>query len=161
MLRRVFSALWILLAGATALVTGFAIAGPDGRAGAVGNQTTTTARCVPIPCGSTTVATTPLTTAPAPTTAATAPATTKAPVTQTRLPAVTATPRTTIPAPTTTASTLPSIGGNLPVTPSTVPFTTKQQSSHVSPVFGALSGAGFFVALVIVLVRFISSRPPS
>lgn len=157
--RRLLTALWILLAGAAALMTGFAIAGPGGRAGAIPNQTTTT-RCFPVSCsGSTTVPTVVTTVAPAPTTPQTAPPTTKPPVTQTRLPGTTI-PRTTVPAPTTTASTLPSIGGNLPVTPSTVPFTTTQQSSHVSPVFGALSGAGLFVALVIVLVRFITSRPP-
>jgi hypothetical protein len=45
------------------------------------------------------------------------------------------------------------------VTPSTVPLTTKQQSSHVSPVFAALSGAGFFVALLIMGVRFLLTRP--
>ena len=162
MLRRAVTALWILLAGAAALMVGFAVAGPGGRAGAVGNQTSSTTRCFPVACTTTTV-TLPVTTAPAPapapTTAQTAPPTTRAPVTQTRLPAVTATPKTTLPAPTTTATTLPSIGGSLPVTPSTVPFTTEQQSSHVSPVFAALSGAGLFVALVIVLVRFITSRP--
>jgi hypothetical protein len=47
----------------------------------------------------------------------------------------------------------------LPVAPSTLPFTTKQQSSHVSPVFAALSGAGFFAALLIVGVRFLLTRP--
>ena len=163
MLRRAVTALWILLAGATALMVGFAVAGPGGRAGAVPDVTSSTNTCLAIPCRTTTTVTLPVTTAPAPapapTTAQTAPPTTRAPVTQTRLPAVTATPKTTLPAPTTTATTLPSIGGSLPVTPSTVPFTTEQQSSHVSPVFAALSGAGLFVALVIVLVRFITSRP--
>lgn len=158
MLRRAVTALWILLAGAAALMTGFAVAGPGGRAGAVPDVTSTT-NCIGVPCATTTVATVPLTTvAPPTTTPQTAPPTTKAPVTQTRPPGPTI-PRTTLPAPTTTATTLPSIGGNLPVTPSTVPFTTKQQSSHVNPVFAALSGAGLFVALVIVLVRFITSRP--
>jgi hypothetical protein len=160
MQRRALTALTVMLAGAAALLFGFALAGPGDRAGAQPGATTTTA--CSIFCHSTTVPA-PATTPPPPTTV---PATTAPPATtprtqppQTRSPATT--PRATLPAPTTTATTLPSIvNGNLPVTPSTVPFTTEQQSSHVSPVFAALSGAGLFVALVIVGVRFITSRPP-
>jgi hypothetical protein len=59
----------------------------------------------------------------------------------------------------TTLTTIPGIGGHLPVSPQTLPFATKQQSSHVSPVFAALSGAGFFVALLIAGVRFLLTRP--
>ena len=62
-------------------------------------------------------------------------------------------------APPTTLTTIPAIGGHLPVSPQTLPFATKQQSSHVSPVFAALSGAGFFVALLIAGVRFLLTRP--
>lgn len=162
MLRRAATALTILLAGAAALLLGFALAGPNHAAAVPGD--TTTGNCLVVNCSSTSTipqATTPQTSA-ATTTAPprTAPPTTAPRVTQS--PVRTFTPRTTIAAPTTTATTLPSIvGGNLPVTPSTVPFATKQQSSHVSPAFAALSGAGLFVALVIVVVRFITSRPPS
>lgn len=162
MLRRALTALTILLAGAAALLLGFAMAGPN-RASAVPGDTTTT------PCpivGGCHTSTTPLpaTTPPATAATTTAPPRTAPPTTAPRVtqsPVQTFTPRTTVAAPTTTSSTLPSIvGGNLPVTPSTVPFTTKEQSSHVSPAFAALSGAGLFVALVIVAVRFITSRPP-
>ena len=160
LLRRALMALTILLAGAASVMLGFTLAGPA-RAGAVLDQTSTT-HCPPFGCPATTLppTTSPPSTAP-PTTSApsTAPPTTQPPVQQT-VPPTTAPPRTTVP-PSTTTTTLPAIGGNLPVTPSTVPFTTKQESSHVSPVFAALSGAGFFLALVIVGVRFWLTRPPS
>jgi len=145
-----------LMIAAAAFLAAFV--GPDGRAGALPRQTTSTTNCVPaFSCQTTTVPTTvpvtePPTTAPPTTTAPTT--TPPATVPTTRV----TTPRTTIPAPTTTATTLPSIGANLPVTPSTVPFTTKTQSSHVSPMFAELSGAGFFLALVIVGLRLFMTR---
>ncbi|HET6915640.1 MAG TPA: hypothetical protein VFH56_06070 [Acidimicrobiales bacterium] len=159
--NRVLTAVTILFAAAAALMLGVALAGPN--ADAVPSATSTTGGCGLVTC---TTSASP-TTVPVASTAppSTAPRTTSAPTTR---PAVrqtfpfNPTSRTTIPASTTstTNTTLPSIGGNLPVTPSTVPFTTKQQSSHVSPVFAALSGIGFFLALIIVAVRFWFTRPP-
>ena len=152
-LNRALTAMTILFAVAAALMLGVALAGPD--AGAV-PRTTSTTTCTAL-CG-TTPPTTPVPSTAPPSTAppATSPPTTRPAVRQT-FP-----PRTTVPGSTTstTNTTLPSIGGNLPVTPSTVPFTTKQQSSHVAPVFAALSGIGFFLALIIVAVRFWLTRPP-
>jgi hypothetical protein len=65
---------------------------------------------------------------------------------------------TTVPPPATT-TTIVAIGGHLPPPPSTVPLTTKGTSAHVSPVFAALSGAGFFVAFVIMATRFLITSP--
>jgi len=159
-LSRALTAMTVLFAAAAALMLGVALAGPN--AGAVPRATSTTSGgCGLVSC----------TTAPPPTAGpstavpTTAPRTTSPPTTR---PAVrqtlplNSTPRSTVASSTTstTNTTLPSIGGNLPVTPSTVPFTTKQQSSHVSPVFAALSGIGFFLALIIVAVRFWITRPP-
>jgi hypothetical protein len=45
------------------------------------------------------------------------------------------------------------------VPPSTLPLRTKTQSAHVSPVYAALSGAAFFVVLVIMAIRFVQTRP--
>jgi uncharacterized membrane protein YciS (DUF1049 family) len=45
------------------------------------------------------------------------------------------------------------------VVPSTLPLTTRSSSAHVSPVLAALSGVGFFVALVIIAVQWIRTRP--
>jgi hypothetical protein len=58
-----------------------------------------------------------------------------------------------------TPTTLPSIRNRIPVPPSTVPLQTRTPSTHISPVFAALSGAGFFVALVIMATRFVLTRP--
>jgi hypothetical protein len=58
-----------------------------------------------------------------------------------------------------TSTTLSPIGGHIPVPPSTLPLRTKAQSAHVSPVFPALSGAGFFVAFAIVAGRLVATRP--
>jgi hypothetical protein len=115
-----------------------------------GPSTTRTTR----PTSSTTirhVTTVPVTTAP-PTSPPTVPPPTF------RVPAFTL-PPTTASTTTTTSTTIAAIGGHLPVPPSTVPFRTKAQSSHVSPVFAALSGGGFFVALVMMVTRFIMTRP--
>jgi len=65
----------------------------------------------------------------------------------------------TVPSTTTTSTTIAPIGGRIPVPPSTLPLSTKAQSAHVSPVFAALSGAGFFVAFVIMASRFVLTRP--
>jgi hypothetical protein len=65
----------------------------------------------------------------------------------------------TVPTTSTTSTTIAPIGNRIPVAPSTLPLTTKAQNAHVSPVFAALSGAGFFVALVIMGTRFVLSRP--
>lgn len=59
----------------------------------------------------------------------------------------------------TTSTTIAPINGRLPVVPSTLPLTTHSSSAHVSPVFAALSGAGFFVALVIMAIQWIRTRP--
>ena len=59
----------------------------------------------------------------------------------------------------TTSTTIAPIGGHLPVPPSTVPLRTKAQSAHISPVFAALSGAGFLAAFLIMAGRFIPTRP--
>ena len=63
------------------------------------------------------------------------------------------------PAPAPTSTSLPSIRNRIPVPPSTVPLQTRAPSAHISPVFPALSGAGFFVALVIMASRFVMTRP--
>ncbi|HEX6395473.1 MAG TPA: hypothetical protein VFZ97_18710 [Acidimicrobiales bacterium] len=97
--------------------------------------------------------TSPATSSPAQTTPTTRPtARTLAPYTGQTYPPTTV-------APPTTLTTIPPIGGHLPVSPQTLPFATKQQSSHVSPVFAALSGVGFFVALLIAGLRFLLTRP--
>ena len=150
-----------LLAGSAGFVVAV-MAGSPGQAGAVQGASTT--RCTPALCGVSTtapVATTSAVTSP-PTTAPvrTTPPTTAAPRTVAPSRQTYPTSLTTVPSSTTTATTIPGIGGHLPVAASTLPFTTKQQSSHVSPVFAALSGAGFFVALLIMGVRFVLSRPP-
>ena len=70
----------------------------------------------------------------------------------------------TVPAPTapptiTPSTTIAPLGARLPVSPSTLPFATKAQNAHVAPVFAALSGGGFFVALVIMGICYVRSRP--
>lgn len=59
---------------------------------------------------------------------------------------------------TTSTSIAVPIGGRLPVTPSTLPLATTAPNAHVSPVFAALSGAGLFLTLVIVVVQLIRTR---
>jgi hypothetical protein len=90
----------------------------------------------------------------------TTPPTTVAPVIH-RAPVITA-PFVTTPttaATTTTSTTIAALGGQLPVTPSTLPLRTKATNAHVNPVFAMLSGIGFFIALVIVVGRFWMTRP--
>jgi hypothetical protein len=58
-----------------------------------------------------------------------------------------------------TSTTILSIAGHLPVTSSTVPFTTKGTSAHVDALFAWLSGAGFLAALLIMAGRFVMTRP--
>jgi hypothetical protein len=67
-------------------------------------------------------------------------------------------PITPAPTTTTTSTTIAPIDGRIPVPPSTLPLRTKTQSAHVSPVLAALSGAGFFVAFLIMAGRFILTR---
>jgi hypothetical protein len=45
------------------------------------------------------------------------------------------------------------------LSPSTLPLATKGTSAHVNPIFAMLSGAGFFVALMIVTGRLVITRP--
>jgi hypothetical protein len=59
----------------------------------------------------------------------------------------------------TTSTTIAAIGGHLPLSPSTLPLATKGTSAHVNPIFAMLSGAGFFVALMIVTGRLVITRP--
>jgi hypothetical protein len=61
----------------------------------------------------------------------------------------------TTPVPTTVAP----FGDQLPVSPSTLPLTTKRPSAHVDPIFAMLSGVGFFVAVVILVAQFVLTRP--
>jgi hypothetical protein len=60
---------------------------------------------------------------------------------------------------TSTSTTIAPIGSHIPVPPSTLPLRTKAQSAYISPVFAALSGAGFFAAFLIMAGRFILTRP--
>lgn len=64
---------------------------------------------------------------------------------------------TTTVAPTTTSTVAP-LPGNLAPTPSTLPLTYKKQSGHVSPVFAALSGAGFAIALILLATQAVLTR---
>lgn len=157
-------AILVLEAGLSAVAVALFLAvmmGSSHRAGAAVGKSTTTSGCVVCPPPTTVPTTTsPPTTRPPATTAAptTTPATTApsktAPATR---PTHITTPTTA--GTTTTVAPIPGIGGHLPVSASTLPFTTKQQSAHVNPVFAALSGAGFVVALVIIGVRFLLTRP--
>ena len=61
--------------------------------------------------------------------------------------------------PTAAPTTIAPIGTHLSVPPSTLPLYTKAQNAHVSPVFAALSGVGFFLAAVIMATRFVMTRP--
>lgn len=51
------------------------------------------------------------------------------------------------------------LGPQLPRPQATVPLSTKGTSGHVDPVFAMLSGAGFFLALLIMVGSFLMSRP--
>ncbi len=91
--------------------------------------------------------------------------TTRPPVTRTvvsvprvTLPLVTLPPRT-VATTSTTSTTIAAIGTKLPRVAATLPLTTKGTNAHVNPVFAMLSGAGFFLALVIIVGRFLASRP--
>jgi hypothetical protein len=55
----------------------------------------------------------------------------------------------------------PTIGPLPPASalPSTIPLTTKGQSSHVSPVFAILSGVGAAVVLLILATQWFLTRP--
>lgn len=57
----------------------------------------------------------------------------------------------------TTTSTIAPLSGG-PVAPATIPLVTRGSNAHVSPVFPILSGAGFFVALMIAGGRFFMTR---
>jgi hypothetical protein len=57
-----------------------------------------------------------------------------------------------------TFTTIPSIRNQIPVPPSTVPLQTRAMSTHISPLFPALSGAGFFIALIMVTSRLVMTR---
>ena len=46
-----------------------------------------------------------------------------------------------------------------PAPPSTIPLTTKGQSSHVSPVFAILSGVGAAIVLLILVTQWFLTRP--
>ena len=178
MRRPLVTVINITLGLAAAAVLGNAILGPGAHqapasaaplAGSVGSHHT-------VPLSSTLPLSTTLVTQPTLTTLTTAPATTH-PLTTLPAPKVTTTtrprsvplptypypvytgPTVTLRTTTTTSTTIAAIGNRLPVTPSTLPFSTKSQSAHVSPVFAALSGAGFLVAFVIMAVTFVLTRP--
>lgn len=62
---------------------------------------------------------------------------------------------------TTPAAPPPTVGPLPPASapPSTIPLTTKGQSSHVSPVFAILSGVGAAVVLLILATQWFLTRP--
>jgi hypothetical protein len=59
----------------------------------------------------------------------------------------------------TTTTTIAAIGGQLPPAPVTLPLTTKGSNAHVNPLFAWLSGIGFVLAILVILGRFLTSRP--
>jgi hypothetical protein len=92
----------------------------------------------------------------------TSPAHTTSPVTSRRLSpgnVVPLAPATTVATTSTTTTTIAAIGGRLPPAPVTLPLTTKGANAHVKPLFAWLSGIGFLVALLVILGRFLTSRP--
>ncbi|MDQ6839755.1 MAG: hypothetical protein M3137_15870 [Actinomycetota bacterium] len=132
-----------------------------------------TAASVSVP---TTHSPTPATTAPAPSVPATTPRTTpsapsgggtyrprstyttrQSPPTYNSQTTASTAPATTAPA-TTTTSTVAPLPGGIPVSPSTLPLTTKNQNGHVNPVFAELSGVGFFIALALIAVQAVLTR---
>ena len=155
----------VVLGAAAAAVLTYAIAGPDSAptpaaAAPTVGRTSLTTPTTPVkkPPVTTLPPTTtkPATTVPVTTVPVTTPPRTAPPV-SVRRPVFTV-PTTAASTTTTTSTTIAPIGGHLPVPPSTLPLRTKAQSAHVSPVFPALSGGGFFVALVIMASRFVMTR---
>jgi hypothetical protein len=59
----------------------------------------------------------------------------------------------------TTSTTIAPIGNRLPAPAVTLPLITKGSNGHVDPLFAILSGAGFFLALVIMATTFVLTRP--
>jgi hypothetical protein len=143
-----------------------------------------TAAAAPCPpfCSTTTAPTTTPTTTPHPTTSAPQPTTPPAtvPPTPQTTPKATTPVRTTAPAtsrgispatvaplaPTatvattsTTTTTIAGIGGRLPPAPVTLPLTTKGSNAHVDPLLAWLSGIGFCVVILVIIGRFLTSRP--
>lgn len=57
------------------------------------------------------------------------------------------------------ATTLAPIKGKLPPPPSTVPFVTRATSAHVDPILAKISLAGLALALLIMAVQFVLTRP--
>jgi hypothetical protein len=171
--RRLTSFVNLVLAGAAAaglaaVLVGTGSASPDRAAAAATAEATVpgTARHQ-----TTLPRTVPTVTRSSRTTTASVPATTAPPIARrTVRPAIVSpsspptyffgtTPTTPAPTTTSTSTTIAPIGGHIPVSPSTLPLRTKAQNAHVSPVFAALSGAGFFVALLIMGISFIMTRP--
>jgi len=161
MARKVVKAVNAFLALAVATVLTFGIAGPFSRRPAAAltqahrHSSTTTVG----------ISTPPTTVQSAPTTQRATSTTTKSPVTRSpvTLPAVTfpfvTLPPRTVATTSTTSTTIAAIGSRLPPPPATLPFTTKGTNGHVKPLFAMLSGAGFFLALVIMAGRFLMTRP--
>lgn len=63
-----------------------------------------------------------------------------------------------LPAGVTPSTTIAPLGKSLPVSPATLPLTTRQTSAHVNPVFAILSGAGFAIGLLMVAARMFVTR---
>ncbi|MCU4183909.1 hypothetical protein K6U06_06015 [Acidiferrimicrobium sp. IK] len=168
-------ALWVrrLAAGAACSSAMVGIVGMASATPAVGQTAVTTPLSVPVPA--TPQSTTPLS-APPSTEPGTVPSTTPtsatvrtslppapAPTTPYRAPAnaagtYTSTPQSTSVAPGTTTTVVP-IKGRIPSAPSTVPFVTKAQSAHVNPILAKISLAGLALALLIMAVQFVLTRP--
>ena len=101
---------------------------------------------------------------PAPTTAApatTAPSTTlPAPLNVTPvLPPPTYAPAPSTTAAPTTTTTIAGIGDQFTPGPVTIPLRTTGANGHVDPLFAWLSAIGFALALVVMLARFVITRP--
>lgn len=121
---------------------------------------------------STTVLSTPRTTASVPGSSTTKPTRTTRPGGSTTNPVSTtlATGATTLPGsattrfvPTTTTlppttTTIQGIGGRVPVAPATLPLRTAGTNGHVSPVFAWLSGIGFAIAILVAAARLVVTR---
>jgi hypothetical protein len=166
--RRVILLVNLTLALVTAGVlvvalTGAGLPGGGSKASAAGKGVSTTpqttAGCIPPPCATTIpVPTTPATTAPPTTvprpTTTVSVAPTTVPVT---FPLVTG-PSTTVSTTSTTSTTIAGLG-HLPISPATLPLRTKGTNGHVDPVFAYLSGIGFFLTLVIMATKFVTTRP--
>jgi hypothetical protein len=73
---------------------------------------------------------------------------------------VTAAPSSAAPSsPAVPATTIAPLGAASTVAPATLPLRTKGSNAHVSPVLAILSGVGFLVALLMIVVRMIVTRP--